>query len=107
MYAVVKTGGKQYRVSPGDVLIVEKILGQTGAKVKLEDVLMVGEDGKKPEIGTPMLGGSAVNCEVLDQGRADKVIVFKRSGAKIISAPGDTARIRQCSASSTSTARAL
>jgi len=78
MYAVVKTGGKQYRVTPGDVIIVEKLLGETGAKVKLDEVLMVGEDGKAPEIGAPLLDKAAVNCEVLEQSRADKVIVFKK-----------------------------
>ena len=78
MYAVVKTGGKQYRVTPGDVIIVEKLLGETGAKVKLDEVLMVGEDGKAPEVGAPLLDKAAVNCEVLDQSRADKIIVFKK-----------------------------
>ena len=78
MYAVVKTGGKQYRVTPGDVIIVEKLLGDAGAKVKLDEVLMVGEDGKAPEIGAPLIDKAAVNCEVLDQSRADKIIVFKK-----------------------------
>jgi large subunit ribosomal protein L21 len=78
MYAVIKTGGKQYRVSPGDVLVVEKILGDAGAKVKLDKVLIVGEDGKDPEVGIPMISDAAVNCEVIEQSRADKVIVFKK-----------------------------
>ena len=78
MYAVIKTGGKQYRVSPGDVLVVEKLLGDAGAKVKLDKVLIVGEDGKDPEVGVPMLSNVAVNCEVIEQSRADKVIVFKK-----------------------------
>ena len=78
MYAVIKTGGKQYRVSPGDVLVVEKILGDAGAKVKLDKVLIVGEDGKDPEVGVPMISDAAVNCEVIEQSRADKVIVFKK-----------------------------
>ena len=78
MYAVIKTGGKQYRVSPGDVLVVEKILGDAGAKVKLDKVLIVGEDGKDPEVGIPMISNAAVNCEVIEQSRADKVIVFKK-----------------------------
>ena len=78
MYAVVKTGGKQYRVSPGDVIVVEKLQGEAGAKVKLDQVLMVGEDGKSPEVGAPLLASAAVNCEVLDQSRADKIIVFKK-----------------------------
>jgi large subunit ribosomal protein L21 len=78
MYAVIKTGGKQYRVSPGDVIIVEKLLGDTGAKIKLDQVLMVGEGDKKLEVGTPMVASAVVNCEVMDQSRADKVIVFKK-----------------------------
>ena len=78
MYAVIKTGGKQYRVSPGDVLVVEKILGDAGARVKLDKVLIVGEDGKDPEVGVPMISDAAVNCEVIEQSRADKVIVFKK-----------------------------
>ena len=78
MYAVIKTGGKQYRVSPGDVIVVEKLLGEAGAKVKLDHVLMVGEDGKDPEVGAPLISSAAVNCEVLDQSRSDKVIVFKK-----------------------------
>ena len=85
MFAVVKTGGKQYRVAPGDIIIVERLLGDAGAKIKLDQVLMVGEDGKSPEVGTPFLGNVAVNCEIIDQSRADKVIVFKkkrRQGSK-------------------------
>jgi large subunit ribosomal protein L21 len=78
MYAVIKTGGKQYRVSPGDVIVVEKILGDAGAKVKLDKVLIVGEDGKDPEVGVPIVSNAAVNCEVIEQSRADKVIVFKK-----------------------------
>jgi len=78
MYAVIKTGGKQYRVSPGDVIVVEKLLGDAGAKVKLDQVLMVGEDGKDPEVGAPLISSAAVNCEVMEQSRADKIIVFKK-----------------------------
>lgn len=78
MYAVVKTGGKQYRVSPGDVFIVERLTADAGAQLKLDQVLMMGEDGKAPQVGAPVLGGTTVTCEVLDQNRADKVIVFKK-----------------------------
>jgi len=78
MYAVIKTGGKQYRVTPGDVIVVEKLLGDAGAKIKLDKVLIVGEDGKDPEVGAPMVSNAAVNCEVMDQSRADKIIVFKK-----------------------------
>ena len=78
MYAVIKTGGKQYKVSPGDVIVVEKLLVDAGAKIKLDQVMIVGEDGKKPEVGAPILSNVAVNCEVLDQSRSDKIIVFKK-----------------------------
>ena len=78
MYAVLKTGGKQYKVSPGDVIVVEKLLVDAGAKIKLDQVMIVGEDGKKPEVGAPILSNAAVNCEVLDQSRSDKIIVFKK-----------------------------
>ena len=82
MFAVVKTGGKQYRVAPGDIIIVERLLGDAGAKIRLDQVLMVGEDGKLPKVGTPLLGNSAVNCEIIDQSRANKVIVFKKKRRK-------------------------
>lgn len=78
MYAVVKTGGKQYRVKPGDVFVVERLAGEAGDQVKLDQVLMMGEDGKAPQIGAPLLGSTTVTCEVLDQNRADKVVVFKK-----------------------------
>ena len=78
MYAVIKTGGKQYKVSPGDVIIVEKLLGEAGAKIKLDQVLMVGEGDKALDVGTPMVATAVVNCEVMDQSRADKIIVFKK-----------------------------
>jgi len=78
MYAVLKTGGKQYKVSPGDIIVVEKLLGDAGAKVKLDQVMIVGEDGKDPEVGIPIISNAAVNCEVVDQSRSDKIIVFKK-----------------------------
>ena len=78
MYAVITTGGKQYKVSPGDIIVVEKLLGDAGKKIKLDKVLMVGEEGKKPEVGLPLLSSAAVNCEVIEQSRSDKIIVFKK-----------------------------
>ena len=78
MYAVLKTGGKQYKVSPGDIIVVEKLLGDAGAKVKLDQVMIVGEEGKDPEVGIPIISNAAVNCEVVDQSRSDKIIVFKK-----------------------------
>ncbi len=82
MYAVVKTGGKQYRVSPGDVFIVERLAAEAGSQLKLDQVLMLGEDGQAPQIGAPLLGNMAVTCEVLDQNRADKVVIFKKKRRK-------------------------
>ena len=82
MFAVVKTGGKQYRVTPGDVVVVEKLLGAPGDKIKLDHVLMVGEDGQSPEIGSPLVGNNAVNCIILEQSRSAKILVFKKKRRK-------------------------
>lgn len=75
MYAVIKTGGKQYRVSEGDHLRVEKLAGDVGDKLEFNDVLMVG--GDKVAVGTPFVSGAKVNAEIVGQGRSKKVIVFK------------------------------
>lgn len=83
MYAVIKTGGKQYRVAKGDVIKVERLDGDVGQTVALDHVLMVGgEDGAEPTIGTPRLAGARVTAEVLEQGKAPKVIVFKKKRRK-------------------------
>ncbi len=82
MFAVVKTGGKQYRVTPGDVVVVEKLLGAPGDKIKLDHVLMVGEDGQSPEIGSPLVENNAVNCVILEQSRSAKILVFKKKRRK-------------------------
>ncbi len=76
MYAVFKTGGKQYRASTGDVIKVEKIEAEKGATVELDQVLMVGE-GEDVKIGTPFLEGGKVTATVVDQGRGDKIKVIK------------------------------
>ncbi|MEM9442824.1 MAG: 50S ribosomal protein L21 [Pseudomonadota bacterium] len=76
MYAVIKTGGKQYRVAAGDVIKVEKLDGEVGATVDLSEVLMVG--GDQPKIGAPTVDGAKVSAEVLEQGKADKVLIFKK-----------------------------
>ena len=81
MFAVIKTGGKQYKVAPNDVLRIEKIAGEPGDTVELGSVLMVGgEDGLT--IGAPLVEGAAVAAEVIEQGRADKIIVFKKKRRK-------------------------
>ena len=77
MYAVIRTGGKQYRVAKDDVVFVEKIAGEPGATVTLDDVLMVGE-GKDAKTGTPKLPGVSVTATVLEQKQDDKVLVFKK-----------------------------
>lgn len=76
MYAVVRTGGKQYRVSQGDQLRIEKIPGSVGDEVELEDVLMIGgvEDIK---VGKPRVEGASVSARILEQDRAKKVLVLK------------------------------
>ena len=76
MYAVFKTGGKQYRASTGDVIKVEKIEAEKGATIELDQVLMVGE-GEDVKIGTPFLEGGKVTATVVDQGRRDKIKVIK------------------------------
>ena len=81
MFAVIKTGGKQYKVAPNDVLRIEKIAGAPGDTVELGSVLMVGgEDGLT--IGAPLVEGAAVAAEVIEQARADKIIVFKKKRRK-------------------------
>ncbi len=76
MYAVVETGGKQYRVAVGDKLMVEKLDVEEGANIELDRVLMVCNDGDV-EVGTPVLDGTAVAAKVLKQGRGEKIKVFK------------------------------
>jgi large subunit ribosomal protein L21 len=76
MYAVVKTGGKQYRVTPGEKLKVEQITADVGAEVVLDQVLMVGE-GESVRLGQPMIAGATVKATVVSRGRADKVKIFK------------------------------
>ena len=81
MYAVVKTGGKQYRVAKDDVLTVEKLNGEAGAVVELKEVLAM-DDGKGLKIGTPMVDGARVAATVLEQKKSDKVVIFKKKRRK-------------------------
>jgi large subunit ribosomal protein L21 len=76
MYAVFKTGGKQYRASQGDVITVEKIEAEKGATVEIDQVLMVGE-GDDVKVGTPFIEGGKVSATVVDHGRHDKIKVLK------------------------------
>lgn len=77
MYAVVRTGGKQYRVAQNDVIRVERLAGEAGEEIVLGDVLMVGGEGD-PRIGSPTVAGASVKATIVDQIRGDKVIVFKK-----------------------------
>jgi large subunit ribosomal protein L21 len=76
MFAVIKTGGKQYTVAPNDVITVARIPGERGAAVEIAEVLMLG--GDTPTLGTPMLAGVTVAGEIVRQSRGDKVIAFKK-----------------------------
>jgi large subunit ribosomal protein L21 len=77
MYAVIKTGGKQYKVAKDDVVIVEKLAGEAGDSITLSDVLAVGDESGVT-LGKPTVAGASVAATVLEQGRADKVIIFKK-----------------------------
>ena len=76
MLAVIKTGGKQYLVSPGDKIKIEKIDKKEGQEISLDQVLLL-EKNKKLEIGTPLVSGAKVIARILKQGKAKKVIIFK------------------------------
>jgi len=76
MYAVVKTGGKQYRVSAGTKIKVEQLPAEVGSEVTLDQVLMIANEGEV-KLGSPLLSGAAVKAKVLSQGRGDKVRIFK------------------------------
>jgi large subunit ribosomal protein L21 len=80
-YAVIRTGGKQYRVSEGDVVKIEKLDAEVGEKITLADVLFVGNDGDV-KIGTPLVANATVTGEIVDQNRAKKIIVFKKKRRK-------------------------
>jgi large subunit ribosomal protein L21 len=77
MYAVIKTGGKQYRVSPGDMLVVEKLAGEPGANVSFGDVLMVGE-GDAVVIGAPTVKGASVTATLVETRKGEKIKIFKK-----------------------------
>ena len=77
MFAVIKTGGKQYRVASGDVIKVEKLDGEAGAALNFDEVLLVGDD-KSSTAGTPIVEGAKVSGEILEQTRGDKVVIFKK-----------------------------
>lgn len=77
MYAIIETGGKQYRVKQGDLVQVEKLPGDVGAKVVFDRVLLLGGSADAPVVGRPLVQGAAVEGEIVRQGRGDKITVFK------------------------------
>jgi len=81
MFAIVKTGGKQYRVAPGDQIVVERIKGVVGSRVSLSEVLAIGGNGV-PVIGKPLVADAAVSAKIVQQPRGTKVIVFKKKRRK-------------------------
>ena len=81
MYALVRTGGKQYRVAKDDTILVERIAADEGSEVILDDVVMLG-DGDKVTIGTPRVEGAAVSATVMRQTRGPKIIIFRRKRRK-------------------------
>ncbi len=80
MYAVIKTGGKQYKVSEGDLVKVEKIEGAVGETIELDEVLMVG--GEEVKIGAPLLPGAKVVARIVEQGKDKKILIFKSKRRK-------------------------
>lgn len=81
MYAVIATGGKQYKVSEGDIVRVEKLAGEVGSKVEISDVLLVGDEGAT-KIGTPTVEKAKVSGEIVEQGKEKKILVFKKKRRK-------------------------
>lgn len=82
MFAIVETGGKQYRVAPNDKIIVEKLDGEVGSILILDKVLLLGDDNGELTIGAPIVEGAQVEAELVKNFRGDKVIIFKRRRRK-------------------------
>jgi len=80
MFAVIRTGGKQYKVAKDDVLTIEKVAGDVGSALTLGEVLMVG--GDQPKAGSPLVKGALVTAEIVAQGRGEKVVAFKKKRRK-------------------------
>ncbi len=77
MYAIVETGGKQYRVQPGDTIAVERLPGAPGETLDLDRVLLIGGDGERARVGAPGVSGAVVRAEVVEHARGEKIIVFR------------------------------
>src|SRR6476619_4749785 len=80
MFAVIRTGGKQYRVAPSDISEIERVAGEPGDIIELDEVLLLG--GDSPKAGSPLIAGALVAAEVVEQTRGDKIIVFKKKRRK-------------------------
>lgn len=77
MYALIQTGGKQYKVSEGDTLKVEKLAGQVGDSVIIDQVLMINDENGNIQVGSPVIQNARVTAKILEQGKNKKIIVFK------------------------------
>lgn len=82
MYAIIKTGGKQYKVKSDDILAVEKLEGEAGSKLTFSEVLAIGEEGESLKVGTPLVDGVKVEAEIVEQFRGPKLIAFKMKKRK-------------------------
>ena len=80
MFAVIRTGGKQYKVAQDDVLSIKKVAGEVGAELKLGEVLLIG--GETTKTGAPLVSGASVTAEILAQGKGEKVVAFKKKRRK-------------------------
>ena len=80
MFAVIRTGGKQYKVAKDDVISIERLDGDAGAKITFGEVMMLG--GDSPKHGAPLISGASVVAEVVDQGKGEKVVAFKKRRRK-------------------------
>jgi large subunit ribosomal protein L21 len=77
VYALIQTGGKQYKVSEGTILKVEKLMGEAGDRIVLEQVLMINDGNGTTQIGNPLLENARVTAKILEQGKNKKIIVYK------------------------------
>ena len=82
MFAIIKSGGKQYKIKENDIIFVEKLKNKKGDKIDIKDVLLLSNDEKNIKVGTPFLKGKSIKAEVLEQKKNKKVIVFKKKRRK-------------------------
>ena len=83
MFAIIKTGGKQYKIKENDTILVEKIKNKKGDKIDIKDVLLLSNDEKNIKIGTPILKGISVKAEILEQKKIKKLLFLKKKEEKI------------------------